>query len=176
MTEKYLEEIYNEHYRPLCFYAAKYVKDIEEARDIAQDVFVELWQRGKDFPDATALKAYLYTAVYNACMNHIKLADIHNRHHDHIRQTTSEADERNYLTDRIEAETMWELMSAIDSLPEECRKVFKLSYMEGLDIQEVADRLRLSAHTVKSQRARAKLLLRDRLKDLFPLFACLFLQ
>ena len=80
------------------------------------------------------------------------------------------------MTDRVESEVMWELMTAIDSLPEECRKVFKLSYMEGDDINEVARKLNISTHTVKSQRARAKQLLRERLKDLFPLFAYLFLQ
>ena len=57
-----------------------------------------------------------------------------------------------------------------------CRKVFTLSYMEGLDIKEVAEKLDISPHTVKSQRARAKQLLQERLKDLFPLLAYLFLN
>ena len=176
MTEKFLEDTFNEYYRSLCFYAGKYVKDMEEVKDIVQNVFVDLWQQKRDFPTAVALKAYLYTSVYNACMNYLKLAEIHNHHHEHIRETTSEVEERNYVTDRIESEVMWELMTAIDNLPEECRKVFKLSYMEGLEINEVAEKLAISTHTVKSQRARAKQLLRERLKDLFPLFASLFLQ
>lgn len=175
MEEKLFKEIFDEHYRPLCFYASKYV-DMEDAKDITQNVFVELWQRNMKFPTPLALKAYLYTTVHNACMNHLKVAEIHQRHHEQIRAASSELDERNYVTDRVESEVMWELMTAIDSLPEECRKVFKLSYMEGDDINEVARKLNISTHTVKSQRARAKQLLRERLKDLFPLFAYLFLQ
>lgn len=176
MEEKLLKGIFDEHYHPLCFYASKYVKDMEDAKDIVQNAFVELWRRDMRFPSPAALKAYLYTSIHNACMNYIKQNEIHDQHHEYIRQNTEVAEERNYVTDRVESEVMWELMTAIDSLPEECQKVFKLSYMEGMDINEVAQRLDISTHTVKSQRAYAKKLLRERLKDLFPLLAYLFLQ
>lgn len=176
MEEKALQEIYKEHYRSLCFYASKYVEDMEDAKDIVQNVFVDIWNRPKTFATPMNLKAYLYTTVYNSCMNHLKTRDIHERHHEDIREMSSEIEEHNYVTDRIESEVMWELLSAIDSLPEKCRKVFKLSYMEGLDIKEVAEKLDISPHTVKSQRARAKQLLQERLKDLFPLLAYLFLN
>ena len=172
--EKAFRGIFDEFYQGLCFYAGKLVKDLDDAKDIVQEVFVALWEKPQEFTDRVALKAYLYTTVHHACLNLLKAQQIHDRHHQLIREESSEVEERNYLTDRVESETMWQLMQAIDSLPEECQKVFKLSYIDELDIQTVAEKLNITTHTVKSQRARAKQLLRDRLKDLYPLFACIF--
>ena len=174
--EKLLQNLFNEHYQHLCFYAGKYIKDMDSVRDIVQEVFVKIWEQNINVQNPIAIKSYLYTTVSNACINYLKSTSIHNRHHDRIRQETSEADPHNYIADRIENEVMWELFSAIEGLPEECRKIFKLSYIENLDIKEVADTLNISTHTVKSQRARAKKLLQERLKDLFPLLVLIFLK
>lgn len=174
--EQLLHEIFSEHYQCLCFYANKYVKDMDDVKDIVQEIFVKIWENNVDFQNTTALRAYLYTTVYNACMNHIKRANIHDKHHDKIRLETSEIEQQSYMVDRIENEIMWELLSTIEQLPEECRKVFKLSYLEGKDIKEVADILEISTHTVKSQRARAKKLLQEKLKDLFPLLVYFFIR
>ena len=172
--EKAFRKIFDDYYQALCFYAGKLVKDLDDAKDIVQEVFVAFWEDQPEFPDRVALKAYLYTTVHHACLNHIKAQQIHDRHHQLIREESSEVEDSNYLTDRVESETMWQLMQAIDSLPEECQKVFRLSYIDELDIQSVAEKLNITTHTVKSQRTRAKQLLRDRLKDLYPLFACIF--
>lgn len=174
--EQFFKKIFDEYYHSLCFYANKYVKDTDTVKDLVQDVFVLIWERKMTFPTDLALKSFLYTSVYNSCINYLKSTRIHEKHHERIRQESDETDNSNYLLDRIENEVMYELLSAIEHLPEECRKVFKLSYLEGKNIQEVADTLQISSHTVKSQRARAKQLLKERLKDLYPLLIYLFLD
>ena len=86
----------------------------------------------------------------------------------------TEADPQSYLTDQIETEVLTELFQAIEKLPAECGKVFKLSYLEGLPIEDVAQKLEISVYTVKSQRARARKLLQENLKDLYPVLAYIF--
>ena len=159
-----LRKLYDTYYRPLCFYAGKYVPDMDDVKDIVQDVYVAAWERDVDFPSALAAKSWLYTSVYNACMNHLKRAEIHSHHHELLRNEWSEADEHNYISGRIESEWAWQLFRTVETLPEECRKVFKLSYVNGKSIEEVAALLNLSVNTVKSQRARARKLLQERLK------------
>ena len=134
------KEIFDEHYRPLCFYASKYV-DMEDAKDITQNVFVELWQRNMKFPTPLALKAYLYTTVHNACMNNLKLAEIHQRHHELIRQEASEADERNYVTDRVEMPKIHEkeIIRQFRRHPEMHQAVHRMLYMEESDVPEYPD-------------------------------------
>ena len=66
-----------------------------------------------------------------------------------------------------------ELAAAVEKLPEECRKVFQLCYFQGLDNERVAQEFGVSVNTVKTQKARGKRILRENLKDIFPLLMLL---
>ncbi len=79
----------------------------------------------------------------------------------------TEIDDFNFLAEQMEAEILWELFSKIEELPSECRKVFRMSYIDDMTNQEIADKLGISVNTVKSQKARAKNILKSSLKDLF---------
>ena len=173
--EQYLHTIFNAYYYRLCFYAGKYLKDEEEAKDIVQEVFVTVWEKGLQFENEIALRSFLYSAVHNATLNRLTLKNIHDKHHEKILQQSSPAETSDYVNGRIEEEVLWSIFSAIEGLPTECQRIFKLSYLDGYDLQKVADELHISVHTVKSQRARAKKLLQEKLKDLFPVLAVLFL-
>lgn len=172
--EEQMKQIYDEYYQRLCFYAAKYVHDHEEAKDIVQEIFVKLWEKELDFENKYALSAYLYPAVYHFCVNRLHLDEIHKQHHQKILYGSEISDESHYLNDRIEDEVLWDVFKAIESLPSECQKVFRLSYEEGKSIEEVAQILNISIHTVKSQRARAKKLLQEKLKGLYSLVILFF--
>lgn len=174
--EHFIKQVFDEYYRRLCFYASRYLSDPDETKDVVQEVLLTLWERNPEFQNQTALNAFLYSSVYHACINRLKLSNIHHRHHQRILEQSNLVDQTNYVTDRIESEVMWEIFTAIDSLPVECQKIFKLSYLEGYDLQKVAGELNISIHTVKSQRARAKKILQERLRDLFPVLAMLFLN
>ena len=76
----------------------------------------------------------------------------------------------------LKAEVWGEVYRAIASLPEGCRNVFKLSYLEGLKNQEIADELKISINTVKTQKARALELLKLRLKPEAFLLLCLLVS
>ena len=172
--EKNMKRICDDYYHRLCFYAVKYVKDIEEAKDIVQEVLVKIWERKIPFSNELALSAYLYSSVYHSCIDRLTLQGIHNRHHHQIQKNNCDIDSMNYLNERIENEILWEIFEAVEQLPEECKKVFKLSYIEKLDIAQVARLLNISEHTVKSQRARGKKLLQEYLKDLFSIASIIF--
>ena len=74
----------------------------------------------------------------------------------------------------LKREMFEEIFTAIEELPAECRRIFKMSYIEHLSIQEIAKQLDIAETTIKTQRARAKKYLQDRLKELFPLAILLF--
>lgn len=170
MTQKELHTIFDSYYHPLCFYAKKYLSDNNDAQDVVQEIFINIWEKQLEFPNNQALKSFLYSSVYHACIDIIKLTDIHKRHQDYIFSHSEETENKGYLTDQIETEILTELFTAIESLPNKCRAVFKLSYLEGLSIEEVAQKLDISIHTVKSQRSRAKSILYECLKNLYFTF------
>lgn len=164
-----LNKLFQQYYHSLCFFAGKYISDIDEAKDTVQDVFVNIFEKKISFQNPNAVKAYLYKSVYNSCINNLNQKNLHAEIEKNIALEHEEHSDNNYLNDRIETEVLLEIFNAVDQLPTECQKVFKLSYISGYDIESVAIELNISTHTVRSQRTRAKNILRANLKDVFLL-------
>ena len=162
-----IREIYSKYHSLLCFYASKYTKSHSEAEDIVHSVFTKLIEKNLSLNNEAALKSYLFSSVRNAALNNIKRDSIKKRFTDYTTLHDSGADNSGYLIDKIEAEILFELFAKLDQLPKECNKIFRLSYIEGMSNQDIADILGISVNTVKSQKSRAKQLLRQSLKDLF---------
>ena len=161
--------LYEKYHSILCFFAYKYTKSYSEAQDIVHSFFEKILDKSIVLENEQALKAYLFSAIRNASLNHIKRDGIKQKHSNYTISHESFTDDSNYLLDRIEAEILYEVFSKIEELPKECNKIFKLSYIENLSNQEIAEKLGISVNTVKSQKSRAKQLLRESLKDLFVL-------
>lgn len=171
-SERAFESIFKKYYHSLCFYASRFISDDEIIKDTVQDVFVACWNKKLDFPNNYALKAYLYSSVYHSCLDVIKLRKIRKGHHDIIKNQNS-VQQPDFLVSRIETEALEELFRAVENLPAQCRNIFRLSYIEGRSIEETAAELNISPNTVKTQRARAKKLLKERLKNLYSLLVAM---
>lgn len=150
-------------YPRLCLFVNKYLSDSVAAEDIVQEVFVKLLCADHDFPSLSAAKAFLYKSVRNDCLNAIKHLGIQQKY----QQLQEGADEISpcFVEAIISAEVSGELLNAINQLPEECRKIFRLSYLEEMSNPDIAAALALSLQTVKNQKTRGYKLLRGILKD-----------
>lgn len=162
-----VEEIFKEYYAPLCYFASKFLPDSAEAEDVVQDIFTDLMEKKRRFETILHLKNFLYLSVRNACISLMRKGNSRERY-----LTFFEGDQQDETLQQaiITTEIYKELAEAVDKLPPECRKVFELSYFQGLDNESVALRLHLSVNTVKAQKARGKKILKENLKDLYPLF------
>lgn len=169
-----ISEIYGKSRSFLCFYALRFVESLQEAEDIVHSVFEKVLSRNVELEDAKSVNSYLLSAVRNSCLNHLSRKEVHSRYVSAWLKEAETSDEGGYVNSRIETEILWEVFSRIEDLPEGCRQVFKMSYLDGLSNIEIADRLGISVNTVKSQKARSKELLRESLKDLFALAAVFF--
>ncbi|MBQ6310200.1 MAG: RNA polymerase sigma-70 factor [Bacteroidales bacterium] len=169
-----VSEIYGKSRSFLCFYAMRFVESIQEAEDIVHSVFERMLSRNVELEDGKSVNSYLLSAVRNACLNHITKKKVHSRYVSAWLKEAETSDEDSYVNSRIETEILWEVFSKVDNLPDGCRQIFKMSYLEGMSNQEIADRLGISVNTVKSQKARSKELLRESLKDLFAVAAVFF--
>lgn len=141
LTRSVYKEIFMEYYKPLCLFARKILSCEDDAEDMVHNVFLALWEKKMSFIDKSHLKAYLFQAVYNQSITNIRkrrlLTDLQEEYEKKV-------DENNYLRTRIESEIFFEIMEAVENLPKQRREIFKLSYIEGLKISEVAARIEYS--------------------------------
>lgn len=164
------EALFRAHYRSLCAFAHGYVKDADKAEDLVQDLFFRLWLDRERTEVSISVKAYLFASVRNRCLNALKTST-------RMRVLNDEADDRaseDGVSEDEHAERIARVQAAIESLPEERRKVFKLSRYEGLKYHEIAERLGISVKTVENQMGKALKTMREDLADLVPLLPWLF--
>ena len=136
--------LFRRYYPNLMFYATRLVGD-EEAEDVVQDVFVELWKRRDSMVIGDQIQAFLYRAVYTRALNVLKHRSIENGYCaavEEINQKRAEfyQPDNNEVIRRIEdRELRNEIYQAINELPDKCKEVFKLSYLHEMKNKEIAD-------------------------------------
>lgn len=168
---KALHSLLKLFYGPLCLFAERLVKDRLAAEDVVGESFIKLWDKRSDFETLQNTKAFLYITTRNSCLNLLKREKRDNLSKKQLAYLTGDQEEY-ILNEMVRAEVLQEIMQEIERLPEQCRKVLKLGYLEGMKNQEIADLLQISVHTVKNQKARAIQLLKIKLsdRDLMALF------
>lgn len=173
-----LQSLLKQFYSPLCLFAERLLADSAAAEDIVGESFIKLWNKRGDFESTQNIKAFMYITVRNACLNYLKQVKRDSLNQKQLAYLTGEKEEF-ILNEMIRAEVLKEIMNEINNLPEQCGKVLKLAYLDGLKNQEVAKVLNISVHTVKNQKARAIQLLKTRLRDrdlMALLILCTFLR
>ncbi|MDO4164207.1 MAG: RNA polymerase sigma-70 factor [Bacteroides sp.] len=171
--------LFRRYYTNLLFYATRIVGE-DDAEDVVQDVFVELWRRKDTMEVGDQIQAFLYRAVYTRALNVLKHRDIKDSYEAamqeiHKKRVEYYQPDSNDVVKRIEnMELRRKLAEAIDELPDKCRAVFKLSYLHDMKNKDIADTLGISLRTVEAHMYKALKQLRDRLGYL-NLMVALFL-
>ena len=163
------------------YFAKEYVISEEDAENIVQDVFVELWENKEMLNMHMNLIAYLFTTIKNKCLNHL-------RHKLVVQDTASKLQEEYTISLRMNLDSLEVfdnnlfsdndiekiISRALDALPEKCRAIFIMSKIEGKKHNEIAQELNISINTVGSQIGIAYKKLRTELKDYLPILLFLF--
>ena len=159
ITASQFKEIFESMYPRLYGYALKYLKEEPLAEDVVENVMLKLWERRERYKEVKNLNSYLYSMVRNAALDHLA------KHPRSVRYEDSKVEiEENFNFDIIEDEVYSVLLKTLETLPDKCKTVFKLSCIQNYSYQEIADQLDISVNTVKSQRSRAVSLMKSKLK------------
>lgn len=174
------QSLFHKYYSNLLFYATRIVGE-EEAEDVVQDVFAELWHRRESLVLGEQIQAFLYRSVYTRALNVLKHRDVVSSHEAVMMEINKKRaeyyqPESNEVVKRIEdAELRKELREAINSLPDKCRMVFVLSYLHDMKNKDIADTVGVSLRTVEAHMYKALRFLRDKLGHLNMLLPLIFI-
>jgi len=158
------EMLYNSMNSSLQKYAEYYVRDIEAAKSIVNDFFVQLWFKNEQ-PEQ--IKGYMYRAIKNASLNYLERSK---------RSPLSylEQDELALISDlhivnqevSLESEKLKFLQKVIAELPEKRQLVFRMYRLEGFSYAEIADLLQISVRTVEDHLSKSMQFIHARSKHL----------
>ncbi len=160
--EKAFNTLFKGYYSSLCRYAYDILRDQESSKEMVLDLFVHIWESRATFTVTSSLKGYLYRSVHNQCLNYIR-----NRKTRKVIDFVSSDDEKNrtlllnievppVIIEKLISEQLEnDLQRAMDTLPEQCRKIFYLCRFENLTYPEISIKLNLALSTVKAQMLRA---------------------
>lgn len=161
-NESWIKQLFERYYISLVLLARSYIHDQEIAKDIVQDIFLVLIKGQEKFTSIENLKIYLYSAVKNKCLKHIRHENVKERY-QHFVLSSEEQDK--FYQERILDEEVYNLLNqAIQELPNQCKKVFLLT-LEGKSNTEIAEILKIGIETVKSHKKNGKKILYNKLKD-----------
>lgn len=150
------ENAFHTYYEGLHRYAYTLLKENEAARDAVQHIFANLWEKRDTIVLRGSAKAYLYTAVYNHCLN------LTTRGKKHVPLPGIELNDTLSGELLVEAKELYERITrTIDELPPQCKTVFMKSREEGKTYPEIAAELDISVKTVEAQISKALKILRN---------------
>src|SRR5690606_24134999 len=118
--------LFKRHQRSLLYFAKSMVREQETAEELVADSFVKLWQRRELFEHADKVKAFLYIATKNACLNHLKSAHARQTFEGESLDVLQSMDPDSYAQ-IVRAELMQQIHDELMKLPEKQREVFRLT-------------------------------------------------
>jgi RNA polymerase sigma-70 factor (ECF subfamily) len=166
-------KLFEIYYRRLYLYAISYVEDAETAKDIVQDLFINLWEKRENTLINSSISSYLFRAVHNRSIQFLRhkkvISEFKERHALKLKEA-----EILYSTsiDFTFSEVLFNEIHDIfkrtyNSLPQKTREVFGLSRGKAMSYGDIARTLNVNIKTVEYHITRALKILHKALKDFF---------
>ena len=157
---KTFETLFKQNFVAVTAYCNKYVRDTEEAKDLAHRAFMKVWEKREAVPEGSNVKALTYRIAHNLSINYIR---DHKKFCDEEELQTVES-ENSYADNDIKAaELEAAVIDTINHMPEKSKKVFLMSRYDQLSYNDIAGQLGVSIKTVEAHISAALKLLRKKI-------------
>jgi RNA polymerase sigma-70 factor (ECF subfamily) len=157
LAQRALYENYKARLMGVC---RRYASCREEAQDILQDVFIKIFTKINQLDSSERLEGWMIRIAINIAVNYYHRSK--RNLFDDVAKNDADNGEHEVILSKIDDAYLIELINA---LPDGCRLVFNLFVVEGYSHAEVAEILKISESTSRSQLVYAKKLLKDKLNS-----------
>ena len=149
------KELYNTYKDKLFVLCLKYCANREDAQDVLQDAFVEIFQNISNYQNKGSFEGWIKKIAINQSITKYKKSI------KYISMDTDFKEEEEIELDDLKI-TSEEILKAIQELPNQYRLVFNLYFLDELSHKEIAEMLHISEGTSKSNLHRAKQILQNK--------------
>lgn len=159
-------ELFNRYAELLVSFAYRNLYDRDDARDVVQDFFTDLWTKRSDLDIEKNFRGFIFIAVKNKVFDRYKHQKVVQRYLDHYNEPTqTPADSTDHLVRKHDLEAL--IAQEIAALPEKMRLVFELARKNNMSRKEIAEHLGLPEATVRTNMNRALKILKGKLGAVF---------
>lgn len=160
--ERGFDELIAAWERPLLYYVRRLVESEEDAWDVLQEVWIRVARGIRGLRDAEAMTAWLYKIARNVAIDHLRRRPPVEPLGEMYEETLAADDGSDPIGARHDAESIhW----ALDQMPWAHREVLTLFFLEGFQMNEIAEIVGVPLGTVKSRLYYAKRAMRDLLEQ-----------
>ena len=134
--EKQFETLFRSEYQRLVNFACRYVYKPEIAEELVQDAFLNIWSKNDTISIQTSIISYLFGAVRNAALTHLKHEKVQSKYAENQSASMSVSES----VDILELEELKEkIADAMNRIPKKCREIFELNRFDGKKYKEIAE-------------------------------------
>jgi len=149
LYDRYAQMVYNKCYG--------FAKSEDEAEDLTQDVFLQLFIKLRTFKGKSKFSTWLYSFTYNFCVNYVNRNKQRKIQYNSVQVENSEYK----LTQEVSDESLFEmktdkLKKAMELIAVEDKSILLLKYQDGASIKELVDLMEIGESAVKMRLKRAK--------------------
>jgi RNA polymerase sigma-70 factor (family 1) len=145
-------EVYKRMHQRIYFFCKNLV-GADEAIDITANCFSKLWLLHAQFNTRENIQAFLFITARNNCLNYLNHIKVRSQKEKEI---TEIANEEVFIRNaEIEADIITRIREEVEKLPDQHKKILKLSYYDGYANQEIATMLGMSEKTVRNLKSLA---------------------
>jgi RNA polymerase sigma-70 factor, ECF subfamily len=179
---KAFEVLFFKYHGRLVLFANKFTGDLRVSQDLVQDAFLKLWEKPQSISTIESPKAYLFQAVRNNCLNHHRHLNIKYSVEKKLVAKIDSLEKATYfdykdpLHSLLELEIDDKVDKIVQSMPEKCRQIFKMSRRDFLKNKEIAKKLGISVKMVEKHISKALVLLRTGLSEYMTALLLLLLN
>ena len=150
--EQAFESLFLHYFPRIKGFISGILQNEEEAEDISQDIFVSMWQNKDRLTGIENLNAYLFRIAKNTVFRHIERSLLFRDYQQQQAERSSFSSANNEtIEEEIYAKELEYLISvAVEKMPSQRKQIYKMSRMEGLSNDEIAERLVISKRTVEN--------------------------
>ncbi len=140
------KELFMKYFPKVKYFIAHLVKSETTAEELAQEIFVKLWEGREKLASVQSCNSYIYRMAKNATLNYMEHKSVEKAYMEQY-----EGDMGQSIEEELYArETELLVQLTVNNMPPQRKKIYQMSREEGIKNDEIAEQLNISKKTVEN--------------------------